>query len=156
MKFFFLGKAALPLLAATLLLLHPFAITPFPPARGSAEKASQHRCGCTVEEAASGACGCAARRCCTCCSGPGEKTALPSCHPSPKDSSVISIRVCPCGGPADFGIHASGIKFILTDFTVASVVNSALFPEETHKKPGSPSLKPSVPPPEITAPFLTA
>lgn len=151
MQFSIRRKFVLPWLMGTLLLIQPLMIAPFSPAQGSEEKASYHRCGCTVEKASSGACGCAVRRCCTCCTGPEEKTASASCHSSSTDSSTIYVRVCPRGGPEELNSNSSGkIKLILIYFPVGLTVHSALFAQTIQQKPENLFFKPPFPPPEIT------
>jgi hypothetical protein len=150
----FSGKSASPLLiTALLLLIPPLTITSFFPARGSEGKASQHRCGCAVEQAASGASSYAARRDFSCCSGSEEKIAPAVCPHTSRDASTVYLRVLPCGGPEDFSLDATGNKFISTGFTIALMVNSDFWAGNIHKKSGNLSLRPAVPPPEIINPF---
>lgn len=151
MKFFFLGRAMLPLsIAALLLLFQSQALPLFSPAGNHWEKAGRTRCGCLVADAASGRCGCAARRCCNCCSGFGEKAA-PACHQGSKDASIIYLRAFPCGGQEGLTFNADGkAKFFPIVVTLAMVVRSAFLVQNTAKKPDSISLKPLIPPPELT------
>ncbi len=151
------GKSAFYLHLIALLLLQPFPITLLSPSRHYEEKALRHPCGCSVAEAASGACGCAERGCCTCCAPDPQEKNIPACHQSPKDSSAKHIRLAPCCGEQGvFTNNPSEIKFILSDFKVALVLNLTHFAAHIYQNPEGFSPQPAVPPPEVLAFLLVS
>lgn len=149
MKFLFLGRAALPLrIAALLLLIQSFALSPFSPSTIPREKAGRHRCGCSVEDAASGKCHCAARRCCSCCVSRGENIS-PAYHQESKAPFTSYLSLALCEGQEELSFNSFGkVKFFLPDFTLPFSIRSIPLDLDPRKKTDNPALQPLLPPPK--------
>lgn len=157
-KFPFLQKVALLLQITALLLVQTYPIAPLSPSRVSSqtedEEGSSHaRCGCSAERIAS--------RTCCCFMNPR------SCHAGSKKATVAKrgrsgknlwqIYVCPapCGRPGEsYANSLASFKFIRPLFTVVPALHSAVFTSTIRNNHKNITLKPSIPPPEVTVPVL--
>lgn len=158
MKFPILQKAALLLQITALLLVQTYPIAPFSPSKISShseneESSSHRRCGCSADRIAS--------RTCCCFMNQG------SCHAVSKNRTAakrgrggknpLTIYLCPapCGKPGESWTNSlAGFKFIRPYFAIAPVVHSTFLISAIRNNHMNITLKPSIPPPEVTAPVF--